>query len=1061
MVQTRPQIISWTYWIIPSLKPKIVFTHLHVHSYFSLLEALPSPQELAASAKTLGMPALALTDHLCLSGAVEFHQACKENQIKPILGLEIDLALPHGFGINRSRIEQGSLVLLATDLSGWKNLCELSSAILTRPDLDQNISVDVLNSHSQGLVCLTGGCQGFLGRLLAQSPLSQPSALLHQLVDIFMDRLYFELDVNTLTDRRLTSESIELAQKYSLPVAATSVIYYLNEEQSSIKRTMDSIRLNRTLAEPPVQGACSQAGFTSEIEMLHLFSEFPKAIITTQEINERCKLDLPLGKPQFPQITLPEGVSGIEYLRQESEKGARRIYGEITPEIQKRLDHELSVIGNLGYEAIFIIVKQILEFARQQDIPTSSRGSAASSLIAHCLGITTPEPLRLNLYFERFLNPARSTPPDIDTDICSRRRDQLIQYVFAAFGQDRVAMVGTINRYRHRSALSDVAKAHGMTPVEIRGLTRYLPYHYFAAREVSEDGETPANPFAELLENHPSEKIQSILIEATAILGLPRHLSVHAGGLVISPGPLTDLVPVQLSGNKGVIITQFSLESIEEIGLVKIDLLGIRGLTVLGDVAGEIHSWQRKNYRSSLDVLDAIPEVDPNTSDTIEKGQTIGCFQIESPGMRATLKEIRARNIPDIMIALALYRPGPLKGGLKDTFVRRHKGDEPESQIHPALQTILAETHGVILYQEQVLRIAHELAGLDLADSDMLRRAMSHFDPGKQMQVIKEKFIAGAAQNSSVPRAIAETIWELMAAFAGYGFPKAHSASYAVVAWRSAWCKTHYPAEFMAAVLANWGGYYSQRVYLSEARRLGLAVKPPHINHSIHEFSTAYPEGNPVLYMGLDQIKELTHRTIVRIIAKRPFDSLDDFLVKVDPRPLEAVNLIRVGALDGLGGANSMLDRVQHSRWLPGQPSLFALAEGDQGEQTSLQDRVKAQEELLGISVDVHPLELVADRLPGANAISTVDAANRVGERVRVAGIRQSWHRSRTTRNETMAFISLEDLEGVLDIVVFPNLYHQCRNILSEAIPVLIEGTMLIESNQVEPILHAEKIWKL
>ena len=398
---------------------------------------------------------------------------------------------------------------------------------------------------------------------------------------------------------------------------------------------------------------------------------------------------------------------------------------------------------------------------------------------------------------------------------------------------------------------------------------------------------------------------------------------------------------------------------------------------------------------------------------------------------------------------------------MKDTFVRRHKGEETVSQIHPALQTILAETHGVILYQEQVLRIAHELAGLDLADSDMLRRAMSYFDPGKQMQIIKEKFIAGAIQNSLVPRETAEIIWELMAAFAGYGFPKAHSASYAVVAWRSAWCKTHYPAEFMAAVLANWGGYYSQRVYLSEARRLGLAVKPPHINHSIHEFNTAYPDGNPVLYMGLDQVKELTHRTITRILKGRPFNSLDDFLVRVDPRPVEAVNLIRVGALDGTRAAPTMLEQVQHSRWLPGQPSLFALTENTLGEEASLQDRVQAQEELLGISVDVHPLELVLDRLERANVITTVDAANRVGERVCVAGIRQSWHRSRTVRNEIMAFISLEDLEGVLDVVVFPDLYRQCRNSLSETIPILIEGTVMIEFNQLEPILHAEKIWKV
>jgi len=1007
------------------------------------------------------MPALALTDHLWLSGAIEFHQACKENHIKSILGLEIDLTNPYGIEKRRNGTKRGSLVLLAANLAGWKNLCQLSSAILTQPDLDKSISIETLENHSQGLLCLTGGYNGLLGKLIAQSLENQTSILLRRLKDIFSDRLYFELEVNSLSNQHLATVSVGLAKRFSLLLAATSDIYILNKEQSSLKRTLDSIRMNHTLQEMPAQEINSQVGFLSEAEMVDFFREFPQAITATQEITERCELILPLGKPQFPQITLPSGLSAIEYLRQESENGARHICGEITPEIQKRLDHELSVIGKMGYEAIFIIVKKILEFARKQDIPTSSRGSAASSLVAHCLGITTPDPIRLNLYFERFLNPARSTPPDIDTDICSRRRDQLIQYVFEAFGQDQVAMVGTINRYRARSALSDVAKAHGLTPLEIKNLTRYLPYHYFIDRETGDGGEKTSNPYAELYENHPSDMIQLILAEATAILGMPRHLSVHAGGLIISPGPMTDLVPIQLSGNKGVLITQFSLESIEDIGLVKIDLLGIRGLTVLGDVAGEIHSWQRNKYSSSLDVLDSIPEIDPGTSDTIEKGQTIGCFQIESPGMRATLKEIHARDIEDIMVALALYRPGPLKGGLKDIFVRRYKREEPESQIHPALQTILSETHRVILYQEQVLRIAHELAGLDLADSDMLRRAMSHFDAGKQMEIIKEKFIAGATQNSSIPQATAETIWQLMAAFAGYGFPKAHSASYAIVAWRSAWCKTHFPAEFISAVLANWGGYYSQRVYLSEARRLGLVVKPPHINHSKHEFSTAYPAGNAVLYMGLDQVKELTHHTIARILKGRPFASLDDFLVKVDPKPIEAVNLIRAGALDGLGESTAMLKRIQNSRWLPGQASLFDLNQSETGGEATLQERVQAQEELLGISVDVHPLELVIDRIESINAITTVDAANRVGEKVRVVGIRQSWHRSRTARNETMAFISLEDLQGVLDVVVFPNLYRQCRNILSEMIPILVEGTIIIESNQVEPILQAERIWKL
>ena len=411
------------------------------------------------------------------------------------------------------------------------------------------------------------------------------------------------------------------------------------------------------------------------------------------------------------------------------------------------------------------------------------------------------------------------------------------------------------------------------------------------------------------------------------------------------------------------------LESVEALGLIKIDLLGIRGLTVLGDVAHAIHSWRRSEFRQTLDVLDAIPEDDPETADRVERGQTIGCFQIESPGMRAVLREIRARTPADVMVTLALYRPGPLQGGLKDAFVRRFKGDELITQLHPALAPLLQSTYGVILYQEQVLQIAHYLAGLSLAESDLLRRAMSHFDPGKQMQILKAKFLRGAEEKSGIPAEVGEQVWELMAAFAGYGFPKAHAASYAQVGWRSAWCKTHFPAEFMAAVLANWGGYYSQRVYLSEARRMGLNVKPPHINHAGRQFNVTYPKGEPVLFMGLDQVRDLTQRTQERILLGRPFASIEDFFSRVDPRPSEAENLVRVGAFSGFGTIPALLQRVQQGGWKPGQMSLFSWEESSV-EEWSLEQRVEAQEQLLGMGVDAHPLELVLtrSRLPAPSA---------------------------------------------------------------------------------------------
>jgi DNA polymerase III alpha subunit len=436
--------------------------------------------------------------------------------------------------------------------------------------------------------------------------------------------------------------------------------------------------------------------------------------------------------------------------------------------------------------------------------------------------------------------------------------------------------------------------------------------------------------------------------------------------------------------------------------------------------------------------------------------------------MRATLKEIRARAIEDILVALALYRPGPLTGGLKDAFVQRHISSRGEPgkngvvtepyEIHPALTPLLAETHGVILYQEQVLRIAHELAGLSLEDADLLRRAMSHFDPGKQMQTLKEKFVANVYTRSGVPEAAAERIWDLMAAFAGYGFPKAHAASYAQVGWRSAWCKTHYPALFMAAVLANWGGYYSQRVYLTEARRMGLALRPPHVNYAGSQFSLKYLDGQPVLFMGLDQVRDLTHRTQETIQHEQPFHSFDDFLARVDPRAVEAENLVKTGCLDGYGTIPALLHHLEGGGWRGGQLSLFSI-DLAAGEDWSLSQKVAAQEEFLGTGVIAHPLELAEKQIAEAGALTTVEAAARLGNRVRVAGMRQTWRRTMTARGDYIYFMALEDLEGMLNVVIFSNVYRNSRSAFSTPGPYIIEGMVELDREQGEPFIRAERAY--
>jgi DNA polymerase-3 subunit alpha len=1066
-----------------------MYTHLRVHSSYSFLRGLASPAELVQTAVQHGMEALALTDHHGMTGAIEFYDACHQAGIRPILGLELAVASPSDFHLAGTGVGSGLLTLLALDSSGWRSLCRLSS---TLDGDDAVLPFDVLAQETAGLLCLTGGVRGILTKLLASGQKRAASVLLSSLRGLFSDRLYIELQQHQPEDGELVDDLAALAQRTKLPVAATHDIHYLNPKQADLQKVLAAIRLIQPFEKlSPGVAAPPGAYFLSPAEMFRLFANTPQALEGTPEAANRCRLELPLGIPHFPEIELPDDLTVIEVLRQKAEAGAQLLYGQITPDIRTRLEHELSVISECGYATLFLIVQDILDYARQQGVPIASRGSAASSLVAHCLGITSPDPIHHNLYFERFLNPARATPPDIDTDLCSRRREEVIRYVYARFGQERVATVCTINRFRSRSALREVAKAYALPAEEVSALADSLPHRWYGP--LNRQGIKDA-PYAELAERFSSPVHQAIFRDAAALIGLPHHLSVHPGGVVIAPGVLTDLAPTQMAA-KGVLITQFDLESIERLGLVKIDLLGIRGLTVLGDVAEAIVNTDIQpqadaassgsagmsqpvprrgtlpgKQSASLDVLDRIPEDDPATSETIQQARTIGCFQIESPGMRATLKEIRARNVEDILVALALYRPGPLTGGLKDAFVQRHISGRGESgkngdvtqpyEIHAALTPLLADTHGVILYQEQVLRIAHELAGLSLADADLLRRAMSHFDPGKQMQTLKEKFTAGVFMRSGVPEAAAERIWDLMAAFAGYGFPKAHAASYAQVGWRSAWCKTHYPALFMAAVLANWGGYYPQRVYLTETRRMGLALRPPHVNHAGSQFSLKYLSGQPVLFMGLDQVRDLTRRTQDAIRREQPFRSLDDFLARVDPRPVEAENLVKISALEGFGTIPVLLRQLEGGGWRGGQLSLFSI-NLDAGEDWSLLEKVTAQEEILGTGVIAHPLELAEKQIAAAGALTTVEAAARLGHRVRVAGMRQTWRRSVTTHGDYIYFMALEDLEGILNVVIFADVYRSSRAAFSTPGPYIVEGLVELDREQGEPFIRAERVTKV
>ena len=670
------------------------FIPLRVHSQWSLLAGVPTVPELVAHAQANDLSALALTDTNALYGAIEFVRACRAANIRSILGVDFTFDRDH------------TLVLLARNLNGYANLCRLVTRLQAAPDreaaLQRGLSLIDLAGHNNDLIALSDG--------------HQASAL----IEIF--------------GRENVFISVDESNPLDLPVVALPDIRYLDPSDAARYRVLTAMRTGQHLDALP---ALPDRSFCSPAEFERRYAAYPAAIENTQRIADMCCFDFPLGQYRFPTLEMPPDRTLRAELERMAFEGAQQRYGEITPDIEARLRKEINVIDTLGYGAYFLVVADIVRFAREQRVPVSPRGSASSSVVAFCLGIHDVDPIAHNLYFERFLSLERRDPPDIDLDLCSHRRDEVINYVYQRYGADHVAMVCTYATLQPRSALREVAKVYGLSETRIGELAHDLPrwWHPGMRKEAQEAQ-------AQLIEKARNPIEREAIEMSQALTGAPHHLSVHPGGIVIAPDPITDLVPLQYA-TKGLLITQFDLKGIEQLGLIKIDLLGISALTVAADCV-ELIQQRQPDF-----TLESIPTDDAATIQLLSAAQTIGCFQIESPGMRFTLRELAAKSIGDLIVALALYRPGPLKGGLKDAFVRRHLGQEATDYLHPALEPILRETYGVILYQEQVLRIAHEVAGFSLGEADQLRRAMSKFRSAHEMARLREQFITGAERDQS------------------------------------------------------------------------------------------------------------------------------------------------------------------------------------------------------------------------------------------------------------------------------------------------------------------------
>lgn len=971
------------------------FVPLRVRSHWSLLDGVPAVAALVDHAVQAGLPALALTDANALYGAIEFVQHCRAAAIQPILGVDFTFEAQH------------TLTLLACSLTGYGQLCRLVTRLQAAPDreaqLDRGLQLADLIDLEE-VIALSDGHE------------------LGSVIDLMgKDHVYVALPMDFSAPDRL-----ELAQRFTVPAVAAPDIRYLSAADAPRQRVLTAMRLNRRVHElPPLP----DYAWPAPEAVARFYAAVPQAVSMTTEIAARGRFDFPLGQYRFPTLDLPAGRTPRTELEQQAWAGAARRYGPLTPEVEARLRHEIDVIDTLGYSPYFLAVADIVRYAREKRVPVSPRGSASSSVVAYCLGIHAVDPMAHNLYFERFLSLERRDPPDVDLDLCSRRRDEVIDYVYRRYGADHVAMVCTYATLQPRSALREVGKVYGLTERRLGELADALPHFWHPARR-----QQALDAQAELLDRARDPIEREVIEMSRALTGAPHHLSIHPGGIVIAPDPITNLVPLQ-HATKGLLITQFDLKSIEQLGLIKIDLLGISALTVAADGEALVQEVA-PDFR-----LESIPLDDAATMETLSAAQTIGCFQIESGGLRFTLRELAARTIDDLIVALALYRPGPLKGGLKDAFVRRHLNQERPEYLHPALEPILRETYGVILYQEQVLRIAHEVAGLSLGMADRLRRAMSKFRSAHEMAQLRQQFIAGAARVGGLDEDTANRVWELMAAFAGYGFPKAHAAGYAALAYRLAYLKTHHPAEFCAARLAVWGGYYSPRVYMAEARRLNLIVRPPHVNHSDDAF-TLDRSDRRTLWMGLAQVRELTYHTRAAIRQARPFVSLDDFLTRARPLHVEAVNLIKCGALDGLCDQAAALAQVVrepwHGRHAP-QLRLSLSAEITPMASISLAQRAAWEKDVLGYPVSVHPLDLHLDRLRRENAISSAALAACIDQPIVLGGIRFSHHHVQAA-SEKMLLVDMEDQRGWYQVLWSGVAWQRARPLIASREPVLVRG---------------------
>ena len=1073
------------------------FVHLHLHSDYSMLDGACDVEKLVDRVKELGMPAVAMTDHGNIFGAVHFVNAAHKAGVKPIVGCELYICKKDDHDIQRTPPEGDTynhLLVLAENEEGYRNLVKITSeASLHGFYYKPRVSKKFLAEHSKGLIGLSGCLKGEVAERLAEGKYDAARAAAAFYGDLFgRENFFLEIqDQGLEMEHRIHAGLFQLEKELGLPLVATNDSHYLCEDDAHAQDVMLCIQMGKSIQDTNrLKFEGNQFFVKNGDEMLRVFKDAPQVLSRTIAIAERCHFEMAKVPTPFPRFDVPDGFTADSYFEHITRQGfARRMeslrrnfeQGRLKHSLtdyEQRLSREIGIIQQMKFAGYFLIVWDFIRHAREKGIPVGpGRGSAAGALVAYSLGITDIDPLQHELLFERFLNPERISMPDIDIDFCMNRRGEVIDYVTQKYGRENVAQIITFGTMAAKAAIKDVGRAMDMPYSDVDRIAKMVPT---TLNIKLEDALKDSAALQDAYEKEP--QVRQLLDTARKLEGMVRNAGVHAAGVVISPRPLIELVPLHKTKNDE-IVTAFDMVAIEKMGLLKMDFLGLTTLTILDDTL-KLLAQAGKHL-----ALDDIPLEDQETYQKVfHRGLTSGVFQFESHGMRDVLRRYQPNSIEDLTALNALYRPGPIQGGMIDDFIERKHGRRKIEYELPELKEILQETLGVIVYQEQVMQVANRLAGYSLGDADLLRRAMGKKKP-EEMAAQRERFVQGATKNGYPPKKI-EKIFDLMAQFAGYGFNKSHSAAYALLAYHTAYLKTHYPIEFMAALLTSITGDTDSVVkYINECREMGIAVEPPDINISDANFT---PHEQAIRF-GLAAVKNVGGNAIESITAARkklgrPFRSLYEFCEEVDLRLLNKrvlESLIKSGAMDAFGrraqvmqALDKAIERAQKTQRdaESGQHGLFMgdfFAQADEGNNGNdvlpntpdwdEQVRLAAEKEVLGFFITGHPMEKYKDKLMDLNALSTEDIAamkrsTAKDENITTAGLITGVRVAKSKRSgELWAQASLEDLHGKIELLVFPEAYKKLAEKVKLEVPVLVRGGVRIEEGA-NPKLTANDI---